>query len=92
MTEEAPPMTPEQRAAWDVQHIIDQENRERQSTLDLTDMRMPRVIEDILDILVAKKVVAESELPQAVRDLIAKRRDTRTAIQTAAKKVKPATS
>jgi hypothetical protein len=51
----------------------------RQARLVYTDLRMARVIEDILDVLTAKGVMAESDLPPDARARLAERRDLRTA-------------
>ncbi|MBM3558188.1 MAG: hypothetical protein FJX47_21820 [Alphaproteobacteria bacterium] len=45
-----------------------------------TDRRMARVAEDMIDALIAKNVIAPSDLPRPVRDLLDRRRAARRAL------------
>lgn len=55
------------------------ENLGTQALVDLTrsDIEFIRVIEDVLDLLIHKKVLTFTELPEKVRDKILSRKDAR---------------
>ena len=71
-------MTPKLKATWAEQHRIDAKERERLAILQASDLRMARVAEDLLALLVGKGVLAESELLAPAREVLAERRDTRS--------------
>lgn len=54
-----------------------QEAQEAKQKLAETDSQMARVVEDIVSILIAKKVIDESDLPQEVREKMSYRKNLR---------------
>jgi len=66
----------EATGAW----VLDTAENDRRLALDTltsTDIPMVRGIEDLVDVLVAKGVIAMSDLPQALQDRIATRKNAR---------------
>jgi|Deesub1362A_J573_1020465.scaffolds.fasta_scaffold00740_9 hypothetical protein len=71
------PTQAELEAVWpEVQAELAREEIKRQ--LAETDSGMARVIEDLIELLASKGVIAESELPQPTQDKITSRRNLRT--------------
>ncbi len=68
--------------ALDAIAALEAEQAKRQTLLDLsvTDLSMVRAIEDLVSALIDKGVIAETDLPQAVRDKIQARADLRAAL------------
>lgn len=46
-----------------------------------TDAKMPRVVEDLIDILVSKNVIRKSDLPQSVQDIYDQKKALRDKIK-----------
>ena len=58
------------------QNIID----DAKQALAATDADMPRVVEDLVDLLIANGVITETDLPQEARDKLTNRKAKRAAI------------
>lgn len=48
------------------------------SALESTDARMPRALEDVIDLMIAKGVIATSDLPVRVIDVVATKKFLRS--------------
>lgn len=51
---------------------------ELEASLKATDADMPRIVEDLIDTLITKGIIVESDLPQAAQDKLANRKDKRS--------------
>jgi len=64
-------------AAWDVFNNFDweaaEERAKAEEELAASDAKMSRVIEDVVDLLVARGVFARADLPQSAQDKLATR-------------------
>jgi len=69
----------------EVQHFIVRTERlgELKQDLVTSDNNMVRVLEDLIDVLIRKGVIATSDLPGAARDKLERRRKLRTEIRDA---------
>ena len=70
-------------AEAEVQHFVVRSQRlgELKHDLITSDMNMARVLEDLIDALLRKGVIAMSDLPAAARDKLQMRRKMRTEIR-----------
>lgn len=59
---------------------VEEKSREALGELAATDIKMARIGEDLVDVLVAKGVIALSDLPQAAQDIINDRKTKRSRI------------
>lgn len=69
-----------QRAADDARFqdwVADRDRREAERLLRRSDAEMARVVEDLVDVLVAKGVIALADLPQPAQDRINQRKNLR---------------
>lgn len=75
---DGPPQMPQMPKATDhPRRRHDDVMDEPQRSLGDTDLRLIRALEDLIELLDRKGVIAESEMPEPVQELLAKRRNMR---------------
>ena len=79
------PFTAKEEAARDAEEAAweaERPSREAQSTLSNLDATLPRAVEDIADVLIAKGLIIETDLPQIMQDRRAEKAAARAVVRT----------